>query len=114
MIDAQAVAALSALAHEDRLHAFRLLVKAGPDGLASGEIAETLGIAPTRMSFHLAGLERSGLVGTRRDGRRIIYSVSFDRMRELLTFLTQDCCNGRPEICGGLGDLAGRFETQGC
>ena len=114
MIDAQAVAALSALAHEDRLQAFRLLVKAGPDGLASGEIAEGLVIAPTRMSFHLAGLERSGLVETRREGRRIIYSVRFERVRELLTFLTQDCCNGRPEICGGLGDLAGRFETQGC
>ncbi|MCB1479787.1 MAG: helix-turn-helix transcriptional regulator [Rhodobiaceae bacterium] len=113
MIDAHAVAALSALAHEDRLRAFRLLVKAGPDGLASGEIAEALDIAPTRMSFHLAGLERSGLVGTKRDGRRIIYSVSFSRVRDLMTFLMQDCCNGQPEICAGLAD-AGLFEKQGC
>lgn len=113
MIDTQAVSALSALAHEDRLRAFRLLVKAGPEGLASGEIAATLKIAPTRMSFHLAGLERSGLVETRREGRRIIYSVSFAQMRDLMTFLTQDCCNGQPEICGGLADVA-QLEKQGC
>ncbi|MCB1512854.1 MAG: helix-turn-helix transcriptional regulator [Hyphomicrobiaceae bacterium] len=114
MIDVQAVSALSALAHEDRLRAFRLLMKIGPDGLASGEVAEALEIAPTRMSFHLAGLERSGLVEAKREGRRIIYSVCFERMRELLTFLTQDCCNGQPEICGGLIELEGRLEEQGC
>lgn len=114
MIDTDAVAALSALAHEDRLRAFRLMVKAGPGGLPSGAIAEALDIAPTRMSFHLAGLERSGLVETRRDGRRIIYSVRFGQMRDLLTFLTQDCCNGRPEICGGLESLAESYERQGC
>lgn len=114
MIDQHAVAALSALAHEDRLSAFRLLVKAGPQGLASGEIAEALDVAPTRMSFHLAGLERSGLVEAKRDGRRIIYSVRFDAMRDLLTFLTQDCCNGRPEICGGLREAATVLENEGC
>ena len=114
MIDDEAVAALAALAHEDRLRAFRLLVKAGPGGLASGEIAQALDIAPTRMSFHLAGLERSGLVETRRDGRRVIYSMCSGAMRDLLTFLTQDCCNGRPEICGGLGNLAERLERRGC
>ncbi|MEP0233807.1 metalloregulator ArsR/SmtB family transcription factor [Roseibium sp.] len=100
MRDDLAVESLSALAQEDRLAAFRLLVKAGPEGLASGEIAEKLSIAPTRMSFHLATLERGGLVVSRRDGRRIFYSVSFDRMRGLLEFLTEDCCAGHPEICG--------------
>ncbi|MFN0263090.1 ArsR/SmtB family transcription factor [Tepidamorphus sp. 3E244] len=114
MIDTEAVSALSALAHEDRLRAFRLLVKAGPDGMASGEIAEALDIAPTRMSFHLAGLERADLLSTRRDGRRIIYTVSFDHMRAVLEFLTQDCCNGQPEICGGLGSVTDTLQTRGC
>ena len=96
------VQALSALAHADRLEAFRLLVKAGPSGMASGEIAAALGVPPTRMSFHLAALERSGLLISWRDGRRILYAVGFEEMRRLLTFLTEDCCDGHPEICGGL------------
>ncbi|MBD1547470.1 ArsR/SmtB family transcription factor [Roseibium aggregatum] len=100
MKDDTAIAALAALAQEDRLAAFRLLVKAGPDGMASGEVAETLSVAPTRMSFHLSALERGGLVTSRREGRRIYYAVCFDRMRSLLGFLTEDCCHGRPEICG--------------
>jgi len=105
MNDDQAVAALSALAHTDRLAAFRLLVKAGPQGLPSGEIAEHLAIPPTRMSFHLATLERSGLVASRRDGRRILYAASFDEMRQLLGFITEDCCGGNPGICGDLVSL---------
>lgn len=100
MNDATAVAALSALAHDDRLAAFRLLVKAAPAGVASGDIAEALAIAPTRMSFHLATLERSGLLRSRRDGRRVLYAASIDDMRDLLDFLTADCCAGHPGICG--------------
>ena len=102
MVEDDAVAALAALAHGDRLKAFRLLVKAGPDGMPSGEVAEALAIQPTRMSFHLAALERSGLVSARRVGRKIYYAVRFDDMRRLLAFLTEDCCNGHPEICSGL------------
>ena len=70
--------------------------------MASGEIADALNVPATRMSFHLAGLERAGLVTARRDGRRILYAVSFARMRNLLAFLMEDCCRGNPEICGGL------------
>ncbi|MDP3258651.1 helix-turn-helix transcriptional regulator [Bosea sp. (in: a-proteobacteria)] len=106
MNDDQAVASLSALAHVDRLAAFRLMVKAGPAGLPSGEIAERLAIPPTRMSFHLATLERSGLVASRRDGRRILYAASFDDMRQLLGFITEDCCGGDAAICEGLVSLA--------
>jgi arsenate reductase len=106
MKEHSAVAALAALAHDVRLRAFRLLVKAGPSGLPSGDIAEALGVPPTGMSFHLAGLERSGLIAARRDGRRIFYAVHYEAMRRLLTFLTEDCCDGRPELCGGLGVAA--------
>lgn len=106
MNDEQAVAALSALAHADRLAAFRMLVRAGPNGVPSGEIAERLAIPPTRMSFHLATLERSGLVVSRRDGRRVLYAASYHDMRQLLGFLTEDCCGGNLEICGDLTSLA--------
>lgn len=106
MRDEQAVAALTALAHGDRLRTYRLLIAAGPSGMASGAIARKLRIAPTRMSFHLATLERSGLLRSWRDGRRILYAVDIERMRRLLVFLTEQCCGGKPEICGDLGRLA--------
>lgn len=106
MNDDQAVASLSALAHVDRLAAFRLMVKAGPEGLPSGEIAERLAIPPTRMSFHLATLERSGLVASRRDGRRVLYAASYNDMRKLLSFITKDCCGGDAAFCGDLVSLA--------
>ena len=106
MIDDDAVSALTALAHGDRLAAFRLLVRAGPSGLPSGEIAGALDIPPTRMSFHLAALERSGLARSWRDGRKIRYAVRLDTMRALLAFLTEDCCDGHPEICGDLAAFA--------
>ncbi|MEH6719375.1 MAG: helix-turn-helix domain-containing protein [Aurantimonas endophytica] len=107
MIEETAVTALAALAHADRLSAFRMLVRAGPNGVPSGEIAERLAIAPTRMSFHLAALERSGLVRSWRDGRRIRYAAHFEAMRGLLAFLTEDCCEGHPEICGIAADACG-------
>lgn len=106
MNDARAVSALAALAHDDRLRAFRLLVERGPEGLPSGEIAERLAIAPTRMSFHLATLERAGLLAARRQGRKVVYSAAFGQMRALLTFLTADCCGGHPDICGDLAGLS--------
>lgn len=95
-----AVQALSALAQEHRLSVFRLLVRAGPDGMPAGEIAREIGLAPAALSFHLRELDRSGLVTQARDGRFIRYSVAFERMRELLTFLTIDCCQGLAEGCG--------------
>jgi ArsR family transcriptional regulator len=100
--DLHAVPAFVALGHQARLDAFRLLIRAAPADLPSGEIAEELAIPPTAMSFHLATLERAGLVTSRRQGRRILYRVDLDRVRALLTFLTADCCGGHPEICGGL------------
>ena len=97
-----AAAALGALAHPDRLRAYRLLVADGPEGRASGQVASALEMPPTRTSFHLAALERAGLVTSRREGREVRYAARFDAMRGLLAFLTEDCCGGRPEICCGL------------
>ena len=94
-----AVTALSALAHDGRLAIFRLLVKAGPDGLAAGDIARKLDTAPNTMSAQLLVLSNAGLVRARRDGRSIIYTADFAQMTALLKFLTQNCCGGRPEIC---------------
>lgn len=94
-----AVAALSGLAQETRLDIFRLLVEAGPEGMAAGAIGARLGLPGPTLSFHLAQLKRAGLVAARRDGRSIVYAVAFDRMSALLAYLTQNCCQGRPEVC---------------
>lgn len=96
----QAVKALSALAQDSRLEVFRLLVRAGEAGLPAGRIAEALEIAPATMSFHLSQLANAGLILDRRDGRSVIYSLDIAGMRQLLEFLTEDCCQGRPELCG--------------
>jgi len=98
----RAVNGLSALAHDGRLAIFRLLVKAGPDGMAAGDIARKLDTAPNTMSAQLLVLSNAGLARARREGRSIIYAVDIDRMGDLLLFLTKDCCGGRPEICAPL------------
>ncbi|MCC6491576.1 MAG: helix-turn-helix transcriptional regulator [Pirellulales bacterium] len=97
----QAVIALTALAQESRLRAFRLLVLAGPAGLPAGEIAQRLDIPAATLTFHLKELSRAGLVESRREGRSIFYSLRCAGMSELLTFLTKDCCQGQPDLCGG-------------
>ena len=94
-----AVESLSALAHEGRLKVFRMLVTAGPDGLAAGEIARRLGTPPNTLSTNLALLTHAGLAQSRRDGRSIIYSARFDRMGALMAFLAEDCCGGAAEVC---------------
>ena len=94
-----AVDALSALAHGSRLAVFRLLVRAGADGMPAGEIARDIGALPNTLSSHLTILGHAGLIRSRRDGRSIIYSADYERMRDLLGFLVEDCCGGRPEIC---------------
>ncbi len=94
-----AVEALSALAHASRLAVFRLLVRAGAEGLPAGGIAEEVGVLPNTLSTHLAILGHAGLARSRRDGRSVIYSADYDGMRALLRFLIEDCCAGRPEIC---------------
>jgi DNA-binding transcriptional ArsR family regulator len=95
----QAVQALGALAQESRLRIFRLLVPAGPSGIPAGEIAEELGLPAATLTFHLKELVHGGLIESRREGRSIRYSLRVDGMRELLEFLTRDCCKGRPELC---------------
>ncbi len=97
-----AVAALAALAQDTRLAVFRLLVEAGPNGLAAGVIASRLKVAPATLSFHLSQLERAGLLASRRNGRQILYATDIEGTRRLLAFLTEDCCGGRPELCGEL------------
>lgn len=99
-----AVAALGALAHETRLEVFRLLVRAGAEGLAVGKIADALGVeANGRLSFHLKELVGSGLVSFRQEGRFIYYSMNYSAMNELLHFLTEDCCGGL--ACGEMVDV---------
>lgn len=93
-----AVAALAALAQDNRLDVFRLLVQAGPGGLPAGAVAEALGLAPNTLTFHFDRLRMAGLVTVRREGRSMIYAAQFDRMNALLGFLTENCCGGAP--CG--------------
>jgi DNA-binding transcriptional ArsR family regulator len=100
-----AVIALSALAHEGRLRVFRLLVQAGVLGLPAGEIARRLEVLPNSLSPNLNVLAHAGLVKSRRQGRSIIYTADYDRMRDLLGFLVEDCCGGSPEICSPLADV---------
>lgn len=102
MDEDQIVMALSALAHEYRLRIFRLLVRAGPSGVPAGEIADHIGISATSVSFHLKELDRSGLVTSTRQGRFVRYAVRVEGMRQLLTYLTEDCCGGHPELCGSI------------
>lgn len=103
-----AVTSLSALAHEGRLAAFRLLVQAGEAGLAAGEIARRLDVLPNSLSANLNILSHAGLVASRREGRSIIYTANYDTMRGLLAFLVEDCCGGAPEICAPLAAVASR------
>lgn len=91
--------ALAALAQETRLSIFRLLIVAGPTGLAAGQIAEELRIPNATLSFHLKELHRAQLISPRQESRFIYYSVNFDRMAALMTFLTQNCCWGMPQQC---------------
>ncbi len=95
----QAVTALSALAQESRLEAYRLLVMAGPEGMPAGQISEQLDVPPATLSFHLKELTNAGLIDRRRQGRSIIYGLNVEGMRNLLGFITEDCCQGRAELC---------------
>ena len=108
MESAAAVAALAALAHPGRLEVFRLLVRAGPDGMAAGEIARATGSLANTLSANLNVLSGAGLVTSRREGRSIIYAAGYERMSELLAFLMEDCCGGKPEICAPLAAIADR------
>src|SRR5882672_5837173 len=97
MEKADVVAALAALAQDNRLDVFRLLVKAGPEGLAAGQVAKMLGIPPNTLTFHFDRLRRAGL---RRESRSMIYTAQFDTMNGLVDFLTENCCKGVADECG--------------
>ncbi len=111
MIKATALLAFSALAHEHRLGVFKMLIRKGPGGMPAGDIAHRLAVPPSSLSFHLDRLERAGLIKSWRDQRRIIYAADIAGTRRLLAFLTEDCCDGHPEICGGL--IAGGEAREG-
>ncbi|MGE6741187.1 ArsR/SmtB family transcription factor [Allorhizobium pseudoryzae] len=99
MEERQALAAFGALSQETRLRILRLLVVAGPDGLAAGLIADQAGVSASNVSFHIKELERAGLVASRRESRSILYSVDFDALNGLVRFLMEDCCAGQVNGC---------------
>ncbi|MGA1343089.1 MAG: ArsR/SmtB family transcription factor [Hyphomonas sp.] len=90
---------LSALAQPGRLGVFRLLVRAGPAGMPAGEIAARLATAPNRLSAQLTILSQAGLIAGTREGRVIRYAARLETIRDLIVYLMEDCCDGRPEIC---------------
>lgn len=100
MDESEALSSFAALSQETRLRVLRHLVQAGPDGCAAGAIAGAMDVSPSNLSFHLKELERAGLIAQRRAARSIIYAARYDALGALVRFLVEDCCNGRPEICG--------------
>ncbi|OYQ36677.1 transcriptional regulator [Niveispirillum lacus] len=97
-----AIEAFAALAQETRLSIFRLLVQRGPNGLHASEIAAQVGVPASTLSHHLGILERAGLLRSWRVQRQIFYATDYEGTRKLVAFLMEDCCQGRPEICGGI------------
>ena len=104
MNTSEAVDAFSALSHETRLTVFKLLLKEGEQGLSAGVIARQLGVQPSTLTAHLQILKRSGLLRSIRQQQKILYSADVQGTRNLLRFLTQECCQGHPEICSDLFD----------
>ncbi|HXD14501.1 MAG TPA: metalloregulator ArsR/SmtB family transcription factor [Xanthobacteraceae bacterium] len=94
-----ALAALAALAQDNRLDVFRLLVEAGPQGMPAGEVAQALKLAPNTLTFHFDRLRGAGLVAVRREGRSMIYSAQYDAMNALIAYLTENCCQGATASC---------------
>lgn len=102
MEERQALMSFAALSQETRLHIVRMLVVAGPNGMAAGAIAEKAEVSPSNVSFHLKELERAGLISQQRESRSIIYTANYDGLGALVRFLMEDCCAGHPEICASL------------
>jgi DNA-binding transcriptional ArsR family regulator len=94
-----AVAALAALAQDNRLDVYRLLVQAGPEGMPAGSVASALDLAPNTLTFHFDRLRGAGLVTVRREGRSMIYAAVYETMNELLGYLTENCCGGVAQEC---------------
>lgn len=100
MRESQALLAFAALSQETRLRILRMLVVAGEEGLPAGTIAGKADVSPSNVSFHLKELERAGLLTQRRESRSIIYKADYGVLGGLIRFLMEDCCGGKPEICG--------------
>src|SRR6185436_12138182 len=99
MKNTDAVSALAALAQENRLDVYRLLVRTGPEGMPAGSVASALKLAPNTLTFHFDRLRDAGLVTVRREGRSMIYAAQFETMNKLISYLTDQCCQGHPELC---------------
>lgn len=113
--EAQALHAFGALSQETRLRMVRVLVTAGPDGMAAGAVGDAVGASASSASFHLANLVRAGLVRSRREARSIVYSADYAGLSGLVDFLLQDCCQGHPAMCtlrernqSGAGGMVGQ------
>ncbi|MBW9054813.1 ArsR/SmtB family transcription factor [Rhizobium mesosinicum] len=106
MDERQALSSFGALSQETRLQIVRMLVVAGPDGMAAGTIAEKLDVSPSNVSFHLKELDRAGLISQQREARSIIYSANYDKLAGLVRFLMEDCCAGHPDICAPAAEVA--------
>jgi ArsR family transcriptional regulator, arsenate/arsenite/antimonite-responsive transcriptional repressor len=100
MEESQGALMLAALGHEARLSVFRRLIAAGPEGVAAGALSAALDMPPSSLSHHLSALDHAGLIAARRDGRHLFYSVVAPHVAALIGFLRDDCCGGRPELCG--------------
>jgi DNA-binding transcriptional ArsR family regulator len=111
MKNMEAARALSALGHETRLSIFRALVQAGPDGMAAGDIARRLDLAPNALSFHLKDLTHAGLAESRQSGRFVIYSAVFLAMTGLVDYLSENCCGGAD--CAVTPPARGKFRSMG-
>ncbi|MGH1412325.1 MAG: ArsR/SmtB family transcription factor [Pelagimonas sp.] len=103
----RAIASLASLAHETRIEIFRLLIKAGSQGVTAGEIATKLDVRPNTLSNNLNTLTSAGLVRSQREGRSIRYFAQMEAMKDLLTFLLEDCCGGQPDLCQPMLDKIG-------
>src|SRR6201997_4606272 len=113
MKKAAVIQALGALAQETRIDIFRILVEAGPEGLPAGVVGERMRLPSPTMSFHLNQLRFAGLVTSRRESRSIIYKANYKAMNELLGYLTENCCGGRPELCApGTATICGPNAEQ--
>jgi ArsR family transcriptional regulator len=113
MEKAEVIAALAALAQDTRLDVFRLLVQAGPEGMAAGQIGDRLGLPSATLSFHLNQLRHAGLVTFRRESRSLIYAASYGAMNGLLAYLTENCCQGDTSACApGVCDGSALVNTR--
>lgn len=99
MDERQALSAFAALSQDTRLRVVRLLVRAGPEGMAAGAVAGAAGVSASNVSFHLKELTQAGLATARRDARSIFYAADYGVLAGLIEFLMRDCCQGRPEVC---------------